>query len=183
MCSGRAAWDGCATRPYIRSADLDDAAKRLARLVFEHPGVIAEQAELHRDHDPTEADLAMVERTLAEIARKQESLALVASRIADPDAAAPLVERRAGWEASRRFLDDFADLAARVSRRLDSFEHADWQQAIDALGITATVRRAPSPDRFSLTTRLEGLMTSELLRSVAGDFEGIGLFKEGTVGS
>src|SRR5207247_5237431 len=111
---------------------LDDAAKRLARGVYEHPEVIAEQAELHRKNDPTEADLTVVQQTLAEIARQQQSLTLVAAQITDPDAAAPLavrieqlakqqrqaqqdradlLKRRAGWEASQRFLESLATIA------------------------------------------------------------------------
>ena len=140
---------------------------KLARLIFEHPDVIAEQAALHRRQDPTTADLKMIERTLLEIDRRMRAVAAVAQQVSSPEAAAPLalqlesladqqrkaqqerralLERRAGWEEGQRFLDSFAGLCAQVSRRLDRFSHAEWQQAIDALGITATVWRAgPGP--------------------------------------
>src|SRR5215212_7092555 len=187
LCTSRDGWQGCKSRPSILCSELDDAVRRLARLIYNHPDVIAEQAELHRENDPTEADLAMVEHTLTEIARKQEALAVVASRIVDPDAAAPLVtqletlaaqkrtaqhdrgellDRRAGWEASRQFLDGFAVLATNVGARLDRLDHDGWQQAIDALGIEARVWRADEPDRFTLTTRMDGILTAELLRSL-----------------
>ena len=46
------------------------------------------------------------------------------------------------------------------------------QQAIDALGIEARVWRAGAPERFSLTTRLEGILTAELLRSLVERYGG-----------
>jgi len=190
-CHGKGQWDRCPSPVWISAKTLDGAAKQLARRIYEHPEAIAEQAELHRRNDPTEADLAVVEQTLAELGRQQQSLALVAAQITDPDAAAPLVvrleqiaqqkrqamqdhaellERRAGWEASRRFLDSFTALASRVSARLDAFGYEEWQQAIDALQISAVVRPASGGgDRYQLTTRLEGVFTEDLVRKLASE--------------
>jgi hypothetical protein len=195
MCSGRTSWRSCASRPYIRAADLDAAALTLARRIFEHPNVIADQAEQHRQQDPTTADLAMVERTLQDVEQRMQAIAAVAEQVRTPEAAAPLalqletlaaqqrqaqqdrqqlLDRRAGWEASQRFLDGFAGLCAQVRRRLDRFDRREWQQAIDALGITAVVRRAPAPDRFVLSTRLDGLLTEALVRRLAPELQQLG---------
>jgi hypothetical protein len=190
-CHGKGDWDRCPRPAWISAERLDQAAKQLARRIYEHPEAIAEQAELHRQNDPTEADLAVVEQTLAELERQQQSLALVAAQISDPDAAAPLalrleqlaqqkrqaqqdradlLGRRAGWEASRQFLDSFTSLASRVSARLDAFDHDEWQQAIDALQISAVVQPAKAGgDRYQLTTRLEGVFTEELIRRLASE--------------
>ena len=86
------------------------------------------------------------------------------------------MERRAGWEASRRVLDSFASLASRVSAHLDAFGHAEWQQAIDALRISAVVQPATAGgERYWLTTRLEGVFTTEAIRKQAGDARCTGL--------
>jgi DNA invertase Pin-like site-specific DNA recombinase len=192
-CQGRKEWDRCLAPAWIAAQTLDEAVKRLARRVYEHPEVIAEQAELHRKNDPTEADLAAVEQTLAEITRQQQSLTLVAAQITDPDAAAPLalrleqlakqqrqaqqdradlLKRRAGWEASQRFLESFAAVAQRVRARLDSFGHAQWQEAIDALQIGAVVQRATAEgDHYRLTMQLEGVVTADLLRKLVDDLK------------
>lgn len=175
-------------RPGIACHILDAAAMKLARMVCEHPEIIREQAELHCNQDPTAADLDMVERTLAQIARKQQSLALVAQSITDAEAAAPLamqldvlasqkraaqaerdelLARRAGWEAAQSFLDDFAATCEQVKSRLDGFTHADWQQAIDALGITMTVWPEGSAERFTLRLALTTEMTRHLPALVA----------------
>ena len=188
ICSGRA-MKKCKTRPSIRMATLDDAVKRLARWIYEHPEALAEQAELHRQDDPTEADLAMVEQTLADIGRRQAGVALVAADVTDAEAAAPLVAslkalaeqkkqadadradllaKRQGWEDVQRFLRGFTQLAGRVSPRLDRFSHADWQQAIDALEITATVYPASAPQRYRLQTRMAGVVTLPLLVELGG---------------
>jgi hypothetical protein len=122
----------CVSRPSIRMAALDDAARRLAYELYEHPERIIEQAEQNRATDPTVADLAMVEATLADIEQKQAGLALVASQITNVAAAAPLVaqlerlaeqkataerdrarirERQAGWEQASAYLDGFLQAA------------------------------------------------------------------------
>ena len=92
-CHGRKEWDRCPRPVWISAETLDDAAKRLSRRIYEHPEAIAEQAELRRQNDPTEADLAVVEQSLVEIARQEQALTMVAAQITNPDAAAPLVVR------------------------------------------------------------------------------------------
>jgi hypothetical protein len=190
VCTGYGGWNRCPAPVSIITERLDDAVKRLARLIYEHPDVLAEQAELHRESDPTAEDLATVERTLAEIKRQQSSLALVAGQITSAEAAAPLVaqlevlaerkkqaeadrdelrRRRAGWEQSRRYLEAFADQAAIVSARLDGFGHAEWQDAIDALGLQATVYPAASPSpggRYTLRVAYDGVLTARLLAAL-----------------
>lgn len=185
ICHGRKAWDRCLAPAWIGAQMLDDAVKRLARHIYEHPEVIAEQAELHRQNDPTEADLVIVKQTLADVEQQQQSLAMVAGRITSPEAIAPLahrleqladqqrkaqqdradlLKRRAGWEASQRFLEGFASSAHRVRERLDSFGHAEWQEAIDALQIGAVVQPSTTDgDRYRLTIHLAGIVTAELL--------------------
>lgn len=189
ICSGRA-MKKCTTRPSIRMAQLDEAAKRLARWIYEHPEAIREQAEAHRRSDPVEAELAIVERTLADIDKKQRGVALVAGAVSDPDAAAPLVaqlealagqkkqaerdradleRQRASWEETVRVLDRLTDHAARVSRRLDAFTHAEWQEAIDALGMKAEVYPARAPERFRLSTSIGGVAGWRLLAGLAAE--------------
>lgn len=189
MCTSRGGDSNpCATRPTIRCAEIDAAVRRLARLIYTHPEVVAEQAALHRANDPTAADLMMIEKTLAEVERQQRGVSIVAAQITDADAAAPLVAqlerlaeqkrtgerdraellaRRAGWDESQRFLDTFALVARRMAVVLDRLDHAGWQEAIDALQITAVVQRSAVPDeRYALDTRFEGETTRRLLAQI-----------------
>jgi DNA invertase Pin-like site-specific DNA recombinase len=172
-CGGRV-MKKCVSRPSIRMAALDDAARRLAYELYEHPERIIEQAEQNRATDPTVADLAMVEATLADIEQKQAGLALVASQITNVAAAAPLVaqlerlaeqkataerdrarirERQAGWEQASAYLDGFLQAARRVRGHLDRATHAEWQKAIDALGMEARVYPAAAVERLRFRTR------------------------------
>jgi DNA invertase Pin-like site-specific DNA recombinase len=190
VCSGESGWNRCPAPVALVAERLDAAVKKLARLIYEHPDVLAEQAELHRESDPTAGDLATVERTLGEIERQQASLALVAAQITSTDAAAPLVaslevlaerkkqaeadrtelkRRRAGWEQSRRYLETFAEQAATVAARLDGFGYAEWQDAVDALGLQATVypSAAPAPGgRYTLRVAYDGALTGRLLAAL-----------------
>ena len=190
VCTGDGSWNRCPAPVTIDTERLDTAVKRLARLIYAHPDVLAEQAELHRENDPTAEDLATVERTLAEIERQQGALALVATQITSAAAAAPLAaqlevlagrkkqaevdrdelkRRRAGWEQSRRYLETFAAQAATVSARLDNFGHAEWQDAIDALGLQATVyppAEAPPGGRYALRVAYDGSLTGRLLAAL-----------------
>jgi hypothetical protein len=192
VCSGRAAWDRCEARPYIRAEELDRAAIGLARLMCERPEVIAEQAALHRDHDPVGDELAGVERTIRQIEEDQRGVALVAGQVTSPAAAAPLVARleqldarlqgarrdhaellarRASWAASQRFFDSFGRLAATVSAHLDDASPERLRVVIDALKIRAVVWAAGDaahPQRYELTVDFEGVLTSGLLARLAG---------------
>jgi hypothetical protein len=188
VCHRGGASGRCPRAVSITAHQLDTAAKRLARAIYERPEILAEQAALHRQQDPTVADLAMVEQRLVDIKQRQASLLLVAQAITDPAAAAPLaaeldrlaeaeraalrdraalIEQRAGWEARWQYLDAFTEVAASVRARLDAFDHAAWQEAIDALGLTATVWRAGSAERFAIKPCLEGIQTVALLRRLA----------------
>jgi hypothetical protein len=62
-----------------------------------------------------------------------------------------------------------------VSERLDTFGCAEWQQTIDALGVTAEVRQASDPggERYTLTKRLEGILTVELIRKLSSQIGGL----------
>lgn len=189
ICSGRA-MRKCGSRPSIRMALLDDAVRRLAYRIYEHPEVIVERAEAHRAADPTEADLAMVDRTLAELARQEQGLLLVAGQVTNAAAAAALggqlerlaerragaerdradlLARRAGWREARAYLDGFLRQAQRVRRHLDGASHAQWQRAVDLLGIEATVYPASASVRFVLTTELDGLLGPRALAGLEAD--------------
>jgi DNA invertase Pin-like site-specific DNA recombinase len=189
ICSGRAGRK-CTTAPSIRMATLDDAAKRLALRIYDRPEVIFEQAEALRANDPTEADLKMVSATLADLAQQEAGLLLVASRVSHPAAAATLaaqlerlaeqraaaereraglLERRAGWDRAQRFVDGFMRQARQVRAHLENATHEQWQAAIDALGIEATVYPASAAVRYVLTTEIEGLMTDDVVAAVRAD--------------
>ena len=180
-------------RPGIACYIVDDAVKKVARLIYEHPEVIREQAELHRQEDPTTADLDMVERALFDLERRIQSVGMVAQNVASPEAAATLalqlesltdqkkraqqerrelLDRRAGWEAAQQVLDGFATLCGRVKERLDTFGHPEWQEAVDALGISVAVWPDSYPSRFKIRVRLEGLMTAALLERLAAETDG-----------
>lgn len=187
VCNGRQKWNACPSPAVIEGRILDDAAVQLARTIYERPEILAEQAALHRESDPTRADLAMVEQTLAEIEQQQTSIALVAAQVTSAAAAAPLaaqlerlagraeqavqdraelLARRAGWDAERRFFEQFEAAAGGIQEELATFSAEEWQRAIDALGIVAVVRRAgrTADDRYELQTRLTGVLTLEMLR-------------------
>jgi DNA invertase Pin-like site-specific DNA recombinase len=198
VCGGRTAPEPCPSKTAIRAPLLDRAVRELARTVYTHPEVILEQAEMHRASDPTAADLAVVEATLADVLRAQENIARVAGMIVDAEAAAPLVaqltrlaeqkqaaerdrarllEQRAGWEESRRFLAGFVETAAGVAAKLDGFGHAEWQKAVDALGINAVVRpvgkgwmKTGNVERYTLSLEFDGTVT-------AGAVERMGLMQ------
>jgi DNA invertase Pin-like site-specific DNA recombinase len=187
-------------RPAIVCHILDDAAKTVIRLICERPEIVREQAERHCQTDPVAADLAMVEARLRDIARQQQALTGVAAKITDPDGAAPialqldvlagqkrkaqedrktLLDRRAGWEAAQLFLDDITATVEKIKSRLNRFTHAQWQQAVDAFGITATAWPDGADERFTLHVGLTPSLTRHLPELVL-DYPASSLLEEKT---
>ena len=181
------------TRPAIQCALLDDAVKQVAALILEHPEVIRQQADLHRQQDPTVADLEMVERALLDIERRVQSVLLATQQVTSPEAASmvalqleslidqrkraqqernEILQRRAGWEAVQGMLTSFATICDRVKERLNAFDHTAWQEAVDALGITARVWPEGHPSRYQIKVRLDELLTPSLLEKLAPILDG-----------
>jgi hypothetical protein len=166
-----------------RSAELDTSARRPSHQTTRR------RNPRRRCSGPGLADLTHLDEEVrngkygSEPFCQQQSLTLVAGAITDPDAAAPLalqldvlagqkrsaqadrkalLDRRAGWQAAQHFLEDIAATCERIKRRLDGFTHAQWQQAIDAFRITATVWPEGSAERFRLHVGLTPDLTRHL---------------------
>jgi hypothetical protein len=58
----------------------------------------------------------------------------------------------------------------RWSARQDRFGHSEWRVAIDAFSMTAVVQPAKQGDeKYGLMTRLEGVLTTQLIQWLAGE--------------
>jgi hypothetical protein len=151
----RAAWEGA----YARLTRREVVERELARLAAE---------------DPTAGDLEVIDRQLADIRRRQATLAKLAATVDDEGAAAPLLaeleslarrkgaladerqyilDRRAGWEAARGRLDDVAAQCRTVAKNAEAFDFAGRRLAVEGLDITTTVwKQGAGPLRYEFRT-------------------------------
>ena len=77
----------------IEARKMDaEMSEHVTRVLLE-PGIIVHELERFRAEGPTEADLASVDRVLADVRRQQDNLARHLALFADFEAAAPVVRQ------------------------------------------------------------------------------------------
>ncbi len=169
--------NGC---PYhvISARILDRAVWQRVEAVLTRPEIVeAEVARLRRD-DPVKADLAAVERRLAEVERQHTNLVRRVATIDDDGIAASVLAevavlttqqkalvaerdelktQRAGWTASQQRLDDLESWCRLQARNLDALSYEGRRLALEALGVVARVWSTDHDPRYEITVRLDVL--------------------------
>jgi site-specific DNA recombinase len=154
----------------IPAATLDEVAWSRVSAVLLDPTIIGREVERMRRDDPTEADLARVDRLIAESKRQRERLMSHLARL-DPDSAEmvyPQLEaisirlralaeeregialRRIAWEAAQDRLAELERWRATVAANMGDMTYQHKRLAFDALGVTARVYRADHEPRYEV---------------------------------
>jgi site-specific DNA recombinase len=155
---------GCSVRVPVADAFVWDRV----RSVLLDPEIISREVHRLRTNDPTEQDLAELERAFAAIAKRQERAARALTLI-DEEAAAPVVTelhklanrrrvleaeraalcaRRAEWDGFGGTLGHIQALAARIADHLDTLSYQDRRMALDALGVRVKAFRPEHASRL-----------------------------------
>ena len=161
-------------RHQMRAHVLDSQVWADIEAFLAHPEIVAEQVALARTDDPTKADLALVDRALADVERRQRNTAQLAGAVDDPDAAAPLVAqlrglaeqrreleaeregilaRRATWEQAQAQLDSLAAWCNLVAAELRTLTYEEKRTALTGLGATVRLWNAERTPRYEITVR------------------------------
>ena len=159
-------------RHSIKAEPLDKAVWRRVETVLTDPATIATQLERLCQDDPTGADLATVDKALANATRKQQNLVRRLADIDDDGVAATVqtelaslgaqcrrleqertnvLERRANWVAARERLADLQTWCRSVASRLGGFDYEQKRLALEALSVQAEVFRAGTEPRWVIT--------------------------------
>ncbi len=134
VCSGNARdRHGCPTFG-ITAAKLDREVWDYLIDRITRPEVLTAEWRPQQRDDPTAADLASLDRSLAELSRQQVVTANAVATLEDVDAAAPLLVKLQALAGQKRALE--ADRGRLVARR------AAWQEARDRLDQAAAWCRA-----------------------------------------
>src|SRR5205823_10138782 len=152
----------CGHRFSISAAELDAAALAYVERKLANKALIAREIERLRAGDPTEADLAAVDRALVDVSRRQANLARGLALLDDPEAAAPLVRelnalgerkrqclderatilsQRAGWQAALDHLDSLEEWCRTVRANLRDGTYAQKREALDIFGVRVQLYR------------------------------------------
>jgi site-specific DNA recombinase len=163
--------------PYfsISATMLDNAVWEGIRHRILREDVIAHELARLQQEDPSDANLAAIERILAEIARKQTNLSRSLAAIDDHDAAAPLVaelkalaarkreleserdqvrDRQAGWRSSQQQLLSLQEWVRTVAENLDELDYARKRDLLAALDVRVNLYRADHEPRWEARASL-----------------------------
>jgi site-specific DNA recombinase len=163
------------TRPGQSCPGVSVSARRLDAAVWRHikaelseRGRIRESLERMIGEDPTQADVAVIDRMLADVTKQQANVARTAALIEDADAAAPLaahleelgrrkraleaersvvLAQRSEWEAARARITEIEAWCEAVAAELDGLDYSGRRRVLTDLGVCASVTR----DGVSLT--------------------------------
>jgi site-specific DNA recombinase len=167
-------WKDCPAAAIVSVRILDGAVWEGAYARLTRPEVVGRELARLAAEDPTAGDLESIERQLADVRRRQATLAKLAATVDDEDAAAPLLaelgsladrkralaeelqyvlDRRAGWEAARGRLGDIAAQYRKVAKNAGKLDFAGRRLAVEALDITATAwKQGAAPLRYEVRT-------------------------------
>jgi site-specific DNA recombinase len=166
----------CPRPVHIGGKKLDTAVWKIVAELLAHPELIERQIKRMLENDPTRADLATVDRQLADLGRRQGNLIASLEHLT-PDAAAPVRERltalvdqqraleaerqalagrRQGWEAALQQLRDLEDWCEKVAQRTaGGLSYAQRRAALEAFKVKVTVYAADTgPEPYTVTTDL-----------------------------
>jgi site-specific DNA recombinase len=173
-CESRFDDTDCAS-PYISARTLDAAVWTRVEELLTSPDVIAEQLSKLKSEDPTNADIAAIDRSLAQIERRKANLVRAIASIDDEATASPLVGelknsatrqqelenervlllgRRANWIQAQSRIDDLTAWCRTVGDNVSTLSYEHKRQALTALGVEATVYRSDHAPRYVITASL-----------------------------
>lgn len=159
----------------IQASVLDRAVWERVTQLLTQPEIIAQELERRRTADPTAADVAVVERALADIGKRQTSLARVAAELPDVDAVEPIVAQlsmlaesrrrleaerdqvlaqRDAWQAAQHRLDDLQTWCSTVASRLDTLTYEQKREALYALGVRVLVYSRDHTPHYSIEANI-----------------------------
>lgn len=154
---------------------LDAAVWEKVEGVLTRPELVAQELQALRQDDPSAQDLAVVDRALADISRRQRNLV---DRLADEDDAdlvavvreklAALTEqkrqlqterdsvlaRHAGWERAQQHITDIQAWCTALAEELASLDYTARRTALEALGVEARLFRQGDDPRYVITARV-----------------------------
>lgn len=153
---------------------LDAKAWARVETLLQRPEQIADHLARLQRNDPSAADLAAVERTLAGVAKKQANLVENLTNVTG-DAAALLTEklnalvadkarleaeregilsRREGWRLAQEQVGDIEAWCRRTAANLPHLTYQDRRQALDVFSLVAKVWRKDHTPRVAIYTRV-----------------------------
>lgn len=192
-CDGMARCDGNRRFPecgeyghQISAKELDRATWGVVERVLTNPQLIASQIARVSEQDPTEADLAALDRSLREVTRQEGNVAsAVATMDNNPAATEALLQRlamladqrkmlqaerervlgqRSTWAAALKRLDSIEGYCCRVAANLGTLSYEERRDTLDVLGVRATVHRKQAQDsRYIITADLDLVQEATLL--------------------
>jgi site-specific DNA recombinase len=154
----------------IQAATLDAAVWERVERLLTNPTIIAGELERMRTKDPTDADLAGIDRMIGQTERQQRGLVGHLAAL-DPDSAALVHEqlaslsarrrglederqavlgRRRAWELAQGRLDELEGWCATVAANLGELTYQQKRLALDTLGVSARVWRVGHEPRYQV---------------------------------
>lgn len=154
---------------------LDPAVWERVESILTRPDIIAAEIERLRTDDPTAADVAAIDRILADIRRRQSNLISHLALFSEPEAAAPvaaqiealraqektvraereeILARKSAWETAQQHLSDLEAWCRTVAERLTTISVAEKRLALEALGVHVRVWRAGCSPRWEITMNI-----------------------------
>lgn len=165
---------GC-TDVVIAAADLDPLVWQGMRSRLLDPDLIGAELDRLRREDPTRADLAVLDRRMGDVERRQRTLVRRLGVEEDDDIAAliraelaaviaerkhleaervALEQQRASWEDAQHHLADLERWVQSVAGKLDSADYATRRLALDALAVDVRLWPIDHAPRWGVSMRL-----------------------------
>ncbi len=167
----------CKPTSSIKADTLDAAAWAAVSEILHRPELIRAEVERLRADDPTEGEVAAIEKELAAVNRKRRNLLVSLEDIEDKadradaksrlDALAgqrrALEERRAGvqerqtlWRNAEGRLTSVEEWCRREATRIDTMGPEERRQKMEQLGLSILVYQRYSPLRYLITADIPG---------------------------
>ncbi|CAN5821723.1 recombinase family protein [soil metagenome] len=172
-CNGRNDTDVyCEGRPAMMAHALDAIVWEKVQAVLKDPSLIARELERMYGTDPSEADLAAINRSISALDRQRNNIQRAIAMLDNPDAMGGLVAQLSSitdqissmqserdavitqhehWHEARRRLGDIQAWCKRVAAHLDRLTYTEKQTALEALGVAVTLYRANHEPRYTVT--------------------------------
>jgi len=181
VCNQPSHYPGSCHRHGIRASILDAAVWTRAMAILTEPETVGREIERLRTEDPTENDLATIDRAISGIERQRSNLARAVALLDAEDAAAPLIaelkglgdrkrqlsaeretilRRQESWATNQADLDGLEQWCRTVAENAANLSYHDKRMALDALGFGVTLYRADHEPRYVITADLHPALAS-----------------------
>lgn len=158
-------------RPTISCRKLDKDLWGAVREAMLHPNAIALEMERLRADDPTERDLELLDRSLAEIERQRDNLARALAMADDSEITSSLMSQlrtlgerrqqlmgersaaaiqRESWEASQGQLAGLEEWREQVASNIDELDYTQKRLLLDLLKVQIKVWKADHTPRYKI---------------------------------